>query len=113
MKAKAVLEKTISTALEGSSLENVVTRASGFKNLLNTFIRKLTSQKFRINLGLMFLGTLLFLDLLIATYHKGEHFFEIPGCIKKLVPQYNLRFIAMNGASPVIERYIGASIMRI
>jgi FkbM family methyltransferase len=51
-------------------------------------------------------------DLLIAIYHKGEHFFEIPGWLKKLVPQYNLRFIAMNGASPVIERYIGASIIR-
>jgi FkbM family methyltransferase len=49
-------------------------------------------------------------DLLIAIYHKGEHFFEIPGWLKKLVPQYNLRFIAMNGASPVIERYIGASV---
>jgi FkbM family methyltransferase len=52
-------------------------------------------------------------DLSVTIYHKGEHFFEIPGWLKKLVPQYNLRFIAMNGASPVIERYIGASIMRI
>jgi hypothetical protein len=50
MKAKTVLKETISTALEGNSLDNVVTRGSGFKNLLKTFIRKLTSQKFRINI---------------------------------------------------------------
>lgn len=31
--------------------------------------------------------------------------FEIPGWLKKLVPEYNLRFVAMNGASPIIERY--------
>lgn len=39
MKAKDFLEETISTALQGNSLENVVTRASGFKNLLNTFTK--------------------------------------------------------------------------
>lgn len=52
-------------------------------------------------------------DLLIAIYHKGEHFFEIPGWLKKIVPDYNLRFIAMNGASPIIERYVAASVERI
>ena len=52
-------------------------------------------------------------DLLIAIYHKGEHFFEIPGWLKKQVPEYNLRFVAMNGASPIIERYIAASVRRI
>lgn len=52
-------------------------------------------------------------DLLIAIYHKGEHFFEIPGWLKKQVPEYNLRFVAMNGASPIIERYIAASMNQI
>lgn len=52
-------------------------------------------------------------DLLIAIYHKGEHFFEIPAWLKEVVPQYNLRFLAMNGASPIIERYIAASIRKI
>lgn len=46
-------------------------------------------------------------DLLIAIYHKGEHFFEIPGWLKKQVPEYNLRFVAMSGASPINERYVG------
>ncbi len=52
-------------------------------------------------------------DLLIAIYHKGEHFFEIPGWLKKQVPEYNLRFVAMNGASPIMERYIAASVRKI
>lgn len=52
-------------------------------------------------------------DLLIAIYHKGEHFFEIPGWLKKQVPEYNLRFVAMNSASPIIERYIAASVRKI
>jgi len=52
-------------------------------------------------------------DLLVAIYHKGEHFFEIPSWLKKQVPEYNFRFVAMNGASPIIERYIAASVRKI
>lgn len=52
-------------------------------------------------------------DLLVAIYHKGEHFFEIPGWLKKQVPEYNLRFLAFNEASPIIERFVAASVRRI
>ncbi|GIW63095.1 MAG: hypothetical protein KatS3mg090_0921 [Patescibacteria group bacterium] len=52
-------------------------------------------------------------DLLVAIYHKGEHFFEIPGWLKKQVPEYNLRFLAFNEASPIIERFIVASVRKI
>lgn len=46
--------------------------------------------------------------LLIAIYHKGEHFFEIPGWLKRILPEYSLRFISMNGSSPTFDRYIAA-----
>lgn len=49
-------------------------------------------------------------DLIITIYHRGEHFFKIPGWLKKQVPQYNLRFLAFNESSPIIERVIAASI---
>lgn len=49
-------------------------------------------------------------DLIIAIYHKGKHLFEIPPWLKKIVPQYKLRFFAFNQASPIIERFVGASV---
>ena len=49
-------------------------------------------------------------DLIITIYHKGEHFFEIPGWLKKQVPEYNLRFLAFSSASPIIERAVAASV---
>jgi FkbM family methyltransferase len=52
-------------------------------------------------------------DLLIAIYHKGEHLFEIPKLLKSLVPNYNLRFLALSESSPVIERMVAASVRRI
>jgi|GEM_PF-3738767 len=52
-------------------------------------------------------------DLLIAIYHKGSHFFEMPAWLKKNFPYYNFRFVAMNAASPVIERYVAVSTRKI
>jgi len=52
-------------------------------------------------------------DLVIALYHKGQHFFEIPVMLRKLVPDYKFRFIALKGSSPVIERFLMASIRKI
>lgn len=52
-------------------------------------------------------------NLIIAIYHKGQHLFEIPGWLKKNIPEYNLRFVAFSGASPVIERVIIASTQKI
>jgi len=52
-------------------------------------------------------------DLLIAVYHKGSHLFEMPAWLKENFPYYNFRFVAMNAASPVIERYIAASTRKI
>ena len=52
-------------------------------------------------------------DLVIALYHRGEHFFEIPKFLKSLVPDYNFRFMPFSGSSPVIERFILASVRRI
>ncbi len=52
-------------------------------------------------------------DLVIAIYHRGQHFFEIPPMLKKLVPNYKFRFIALSGSSPVIERFLMASINKI
>jgi len=48
-------------------------------------------------------------DLVIAIYHRGQHFFEIPPMLKKLVPSYKFRFVALSGSSPVIERFLMAS----
>jgi FkbM family methyltransferase len=52
-------------------------------------------------------------DLMIAIYHRGEHFFEIPKFLKKLVPEYHFRFLSFSGSSPIIERFIAASIRKI
>lgn len=52
-------------------------------------------------------------DLIIAIYHKGEHLFEIPPYLKKIVPEYKFRFFAFNQASPIIERFIAASVKKI
>lgn len=52
-------------------------------------------------------------DLIITVYHKGEHFFEIPVWLKKIVPEYNLRFVEVSSVSPVLERSIFASVKRI
>jgi FkbM family methyltransferase len=52
-------------------------------------------------------------DLIVAIYHKGEHFFEIPAWLKKTVPEYNLRFLAFSEASPIVERVLVASTEKI
>lgn len=52
-------------------------------------------------------------DLAIAIYHRGQHFFEFPSILRKMVKDYNFRFVSMSGSSPVIERFIMASIKRI
>lgn len=52
-------------------------------------------------------------NLLIAIYHKGEHLFKIPPWLKKIVPEYKLRFFAFSQASPITERFIGSSVRKI
>lgn len=52
-------------------------------------------------------------DLVIAIYHRGKHFFEFPSLLRKMVKDYNFRFVPMSGSSPVIERFIMASTKKI
>lgn len=44
--------------------------------------------------------------LLISLYHRGCDFFEIPMLIKSWVPEYNIRFVNLNHASPILERLL-------
>lgn len=48
--------------------------------------------------------------LIIAIYHKGRDFFEIPKLIKEMVPSYKLRFANLKKDSPILERYIIAEV---
>lgn len=52
-------------------------------------------------------------DLVIAIYHRGKHFFELPSLLKKIVPSYKFRFVALSGSSPVIERFLMVSTNKI
>lgn len=52
-------------------------------------------------------------DLVIAIYHRGKHFFELPNILKNIVPGYKFRFVALSGSSPVIERFLMASTSKI
>lgn len=44
--------------------------------------------------------------LIIALYHKGRDFFELPGLLKKWVPTYHFRFLNLNKRSATFERYL-------
>ncbi|MEM0500419.1 MAG: FkbM family methyltransferase [Candidatus Korarchaeota archaeon] len=46
--------------------------------------------------------------LLISLYHRGRDFFEIPTLIKSWVPEYKIKFVNLNHASPILERLLVA-----
>jgi len=46
--------------------------------------------------------------LLISLYHRGRDFFEIPTLIKSWVPEYKIKFVNLNHASPISERLLVA-----
>jgi len=49
--------------------------------------------------------------LLIAVYHKGQDFFEIPRLIKEINPYYQLRFLNLYSSSPSCERIVLAEVV--
>jgi len=44
--------------------------------------------------------------MIIAVYHLGQDFFEIPRLVKSLSPEYKLRFLNLNAESPFAERVL-------
>ena len=44
--------------------------------------------------------------LLICLYHTGKDFFEIPDLIKKMNPNYTLRFLNINYNNPIFEKIL-------
>ncbi|MBI4244695.1 MAG: FkbM family methyltransferase [Planctomycetes bacterium] len=49
--------------------------------------------------------------LLISMYHKPEDFFEIPTLLKKLVPQYQFRFLNLDAEKLFFERILLAEVV--
>lgn len=44
--------------------------------------------------------------LLISLYHTGKDFFEIPPLLKKLVPEYSMRFVDLRLTHPFFEKVL-------